>query len=378
MGNEEFYEQRTERSRVKGEIVENYFEAWANVIQGAAKRGGRIPLIGYVDLFCGPGKYDDGTASTPLLVLEKCLKRPQISKYVKIVFNDKNREYVADLERTVSNLPDIHALANFPEFHNTESEEGLLHILNSVSRIPSLYFIDPWGYKGLTSHLLGSALAGWGCDCVFFFNYNRINMAIGNDDFLNHMQALFTEELLDELRVEVKGLKPSKRETVVLQTLEESIKLAGGKLTLPFRIKAANSRKTMQHIILATKDFKGYEMMRDIMSKRSSRIESGVASLEFDSITHGDELQFELISRIDDLESLLLRAFVNQTLSMGEIFKTHSIGKPYIKSNYKEAIRRMEQRELVKCDPEAQLRPMRKGKRTVSDTVVVTFSENKG
>src|SRR5207248_10024637 len=37
-------------------------------------------------------------------------------------------------------------------------------------------FVDPFGYKGLSLQLVNSVIKDWGCDCVFFFNYNRISM----------------------------------------------------------------------------------------------------------------------------------------------------------------------------------------------------------
>jgi len=39
----------------------------------------------------------------------------------------------------------------------------------------------------------------WGCDCVFFFNYNRINAGINNPGVKKHMDALFGEERADAL-----------------------------------------------------------------------------------------------------------------------------------------------------------------------------------
>ena len=60
--------------------------------------------------------------------------------------------------------------------------------------MPTFFFVDPWGYKGLSLRLINSVLKDWGCDCVFFFNYNRINMGLGNDAVEKHMDALFGKE----------------------------------------------------------------------------------------------------------------------------------------------------------------------------------------
>ena len=43
-------------------------------------------------------------------------------------------------------------------------------------------------------------LKDWGCDCVFFFNYNRISMGLGNEVVEEHMDALFGKERAEKLR----------------------------------------------------------------------------------------------------------------------------------------------------------------------------------
>mgnify|MGYP007070678246 FL=1 len=59
-----FFEKQTVSSRVKASIVSEYFPKYAKII---IKK--HIPeKIRYIDLFAGPGKYEDGNPSTPILV----------------------------------------------------------------------------------------------------------------------------------------------------------------------------------------------------------------------------------------------------------------------------------------------------------------------
>lgn len=62
---------------------------------------------------------------------------------------------------------------------------------------PPSFFVDPWGYKGLSLKLVSAIIKDWGCDCVFFFNYNRVNMGVNNDSIKKHMISLFGEERLE-------------------------------------------------------------------------------------------------------------------------------------------------------------------------------------
>ena len=91
MRNNSFYDEPTEQSLVKARIVEKYFWAWAKVIIPWAKR--RNSEIGYVDLFAGQGSYNDGTKSTPILVLERAAEDEDIRNMLISVFNDVNPEY---------------------------------------------------------------------------------------------------------------------------------------------------------------------------------------------------------------------------------------------------------------------------------------------
>jgi three-Cys-motif partner protein len=80
----------------------------------------------------------------------------------------------------------------------------------SVKLVPTLFFLDPWGYKGLSLQIVNAVLKDWGCDCIFFFNYNRINMGLTNPAVQEHMNALFGEKRADQLRTELEGF-PSRR-----------------------------------------------------------------------------------------------------------------------------------------------------------------------
>src|SRR6478735_7367029 len=66
-----FFEEAKEQSIVKATIISKYFWAWANVIMPTAKRRGS--RIAYIDLFAGPGRYKDGTKSTPIRILEQAI-----------------------------------------------------------------------------------------------------------------------------------------------------------------------------------------------------------------------------------------------------------------------------------------------------------------
>ena len=161
-----FFEGSREQSQIKSRIVSKYFWAWAKVIIPTAKK--REGRIAYIDLFAGPGRYRDGTISTPLLVLEKAITDPDMRRMLVTVFNDKNPDSVSSLEIAINSLPGIEQLAYKPQVRNEEIGTEIVKMFETMRLVPTFFFVDPWGYKGLSLALINSVLKNWGCDCIFF------------------------------------------------------------------------------------------------------------------------------------------------------------------------------------------------------------------
>ncbi len=94
MPDNNFFDVSKEQSRVKAAIVTKYFEVWANVMIGTQDQyGGRYgKRILYLDLFAGPGRYADGTTSTPLLILEIAINHPKLRERLSVIFNDRDED----------------------------------------------------------------------------------------------------------------------------------------------------------------------------------------------------------------------------------------------------------------------------------------------
>jgi len=363
MRNDEFFEDPKEQSLVKVEIVRKYFWAWAKVIIPWAKQRGKD--IAYVDLFCGPGSYSDGTESTPIHILKTALREPDLQRMLRTWFNDKNPAYVLSLQNEIKTLPDISQLRK-PKVTN---EEVGVNIITAVkkSTTPTLYFVDPWGYNGLSLDLINSALENWGCECIFFFNYNRINAAFGNPVLKENMASLFGEQRASVLTKQLTLLSSSDRELAIIEAISEALNEPGHRYVLPFRFKP--TAKTSHHLIFVTKNVKGYEIMKEIMAKESSSAPQGMAAFEYNPATQKQPLLFALSATLDDLGEMLLSEFAGQTRSMKEIYEAHHVGRPFVERNYKHALGTLETDGKITADPPAKAR--RKG--TFGENVQVTF-----
>jgi three-Cys-motif partner protein len=367
-----FFDETTDQSEVKARLVSKYFWSWAQVVMPSAQRfkGGRIA---YIDLFAGPGRYKDGTKSTPLLILERAIQDDTMRRMLVSMFNDVNEDNSRSLEQAISQLPGVELLQYPPHVRNEEVGEQIVQMFEGMKLIPTLFFVDPWGYKGLSLRLVNAVLKHWGCDCIFFFNYNRINMGLGNDLVREHMNALFGEERADRLRPALLAMSRYERELTIVNEIAEALREMGGKYVLPFGFRNAEGFRTSHHLIFVSKHQRGYGIMKDIMARESSNEAQGVPSFEYNPASERQPMLFEYARPLDDLGGMLLEAFAGKTLPMKQIYEQHNVGTRYVERNYKDVLRRMESQGDITVDPTANRRKHNHGEVTFGPNVQVTF-----
>ncbi|HEU5377374.1 MAG TPA: three-Cys-motif partner protein TcmP [Ktedonobacteraceae bacterium] len=371
MGNEQFFTEQTEQSAVKAAIISKYFWAWAKVIMPRT----RSSKIAYIDLFAGPGRYKDGAKSTPLLILEKAIQDPDMRKMLVTIFNDVDENNSRTLESQINSLQGIETLKYKPIVRNHEVGSEIVKMFDQIQLVPTFFFVDPWGYKGLSLKLINSVLKNWGCDCIFFFNYNRIKMGLLNPIVKSHMDALFGEDRANNLRSRIAALKSKDKELTIVEELAEALKELGGKYVLPFGFKNDSGTRTTHHLIFVSKSPIGYAIMKKIMANESSRNIQGVASFEYSPADERQPLLFAMTRPLDDLGNLLLTKFAGCTTTLGEIFEKHNVGTPYIEKNYKDILRKLEAEGKIFANQPASERRKRNGEPTLTN-VKFTFPKN--
>jgi three-Cys-motif partner protein len=366
-----FFEERSDQSRVKAELVEKYFYAWANVIKKSVlSRNGRLA---YMDLFAGPGRYRDGAASVPLMILEKAIDDEFLRNHLVTVFNDNDNNKTRTLESEISKLKGIHLLKHEPSVMNEEVGANIVRGFEGVKLVPTLFFVDPWGYKGLSLRLINSVLKDWGCDCIFFFNYNRINMGLNNPIVREHMDALFGKERANELREELVRLGPVQRDLTIVEAITAALKDMGGHYVLPFTFKNDDGTRTSHYLMFVSKHIRGYEIMKDIMARVSSLQDQGVASFSYCPAYEFTPLLLEFARPLFELGQMLLDGFAGHTLTMIDVYNGHHVDRPFIKKNYKDALAKLEAEGKIVATPPADQRPKRNDIPTFADNVVVSF-----
>jgi three-Cys-motif partner protein len=342
-----FFDEREDQSEVKARIVSKYFSVWAKIIAPRSRAG----RVGYIDLFAGPGRYRDGSASTPLMVLEQAIADPQLRDSLVTIFNDEDPEHTRNLASEIAKLPGVETLKHQPDIQTGNVGNSVVENLRSVRLIPTFSFIDPFGYKGLSLGLVQGAIKDWGSDCIFFFNYNRINAGISNDLVDEHMRALFGADRAAYLKEAVKERAPAQREALLLEHLAQALKEFGCKYVLPFRFRNSTGTRSTHHLVFVSKHVRGYEIMKEIMAKESSTHDEGVPSFEYSPADASTPLLFSLQRSLERLADELTMVFAGRTMSMVQVYNEHHVDTPFIKKNYKDALTALEGQKRIDVAP---------------------------
>ncbi len=373
MAGDEFFEAPDPQNIIKTKLVVKYFGAWAtNMLRKGKDPSGRIA---YIDLFAGPGRFADGKASTPLWILNNAISRPELCARLITIFNDKDPRHAAQLRKEIDALPGIENLAHRPQVSKVAVGSDLVALFRNLELVPTLFFIDPWGYKGLSLDLIGTAIKNWGCDCIFFFNYNRINPGINNPSVVERMNDLFGAGRAERLRAMVKDLTPDERQTAIISEPSEALKEVGGKFVLPFEFESQHGERTSHYIIFVSKAFLGYHLMKDVMSSLSTD-EGDVRQFKYVPVKSTQMTLFPDFGKtysVPLLKDVLVRSAAGMCTSVWDIYERFTVDTPYTFKHVQDALRALEAEGRITIDPPADRRPKRHGEVTLAKDKMVTF-----
>lgn len=369
MSNDSFFDEQTDQSRVKAAFVLKYFLAWSTIMV----KGLRRSKIAFIDLFSGPGYYEDGNKSVPLLIVEKAIELDYLRANLVTLFNDQNEDYTDKLRQKLVDTPNLQLLKHQPKVFDSVVGSEFTDEFNRLNLVPSLVFLDPWGYTGLSLDMINSILRHQGCECIVFFNYNRINAAISNPLVKNPMSDLFGEDRAGKLQVEIDGMDAVERERKVVEEFSEALKEKYGKFVLPFKFKFDQHNRTSHYIIFVTKHQKGYEIMKDVMANDDyvDVDEDEVPSFTYVRPNDASQGTLSIARPFLRLGDSLCSTFAGRTLTMVEVFEQHNVGEPFLKKHYKRALRDLENQNRIVVTSSTSMR--RKG--TFADHLTVSFPE---
>jgi three-Cys-motif partner protein len=347
MSEKDFFEQQTASSRIKASIVSEYFPSYCRIIVKA----NRPRAIRYIDLFAGPGKYEDGNFSTPILIGQKCEREPLLKERVQFLFNDK--EYKPALENNFSGQFPKGTFSIKPRFgdlvigQDEKIREWLMRGTHEDGKnpFPSLLFIDPFGYKGIETEVLAKFMENWGNEIFLFVNTKRIHPALENEKFDGLMKTLFPSTL-DKVRADRRyTLNVTERLNLIIQSLgEEYEKILGSKVYYTaFKFQEEDSDATSHYILHLTKHHRGFDLVKQIYTDFANvgTVFDGRNTYTFDAkqLDEANKLFDERTINIDLLKESIQKIYAGRELSALDLFDEHHRSNLNSRKHYSEALR---------------------------------------
>jgi three-Cys-motif partner protein len=368
----EFFKKLREGSRTKHKIVSEYFVYYNRVMARGNEK------VGYADLFAGRGLYADSHGFThksiPVLVCEAAISEEAIRQKVHLWFNDGDPENYRQLKTAIESISGIATLRYEPTIQNRVINARWAQILTRLSA-PTLVFLDPCGYKGLSLKLVAAVLGGFGNDCIFFFNYSRINMKLDFEIMNKSIDEFFEPERAKTLRVAIKGKNPDQREEIILTAVESAIKQAGG-IPLFFKF-LSNVNRTSHHLVFASKNRAAVNTMKRILNSASSTVIEGVGSGKHDP--RAGKMSAPLFGGLYEVEERLLSIYASREVQF-EVLLQEEASTRFTESNYRDALLNLEGEGRITVHPAAEDGRFQAGgkRRTLPREVYIRFKGDYG
>lgn len=350
MKNANFFNKQTISSRIKANIISEYFPDYCKIISN------KVPQkqFRYIDLFSGPGLYKDGNFSTPLLVAEKCFKNESLRLLVKFVFNDNT--YYDELAQNFNNKFPEGSFKYKPHFGKStvgESKAITNYLLKGTedgksNDSPAVLFIDPFGYKGIETKVLSAFLKKWGNEVFIFVNTKRIQPALENDKFEELMNDLFPASLVKVKEDRRYKQSVVERLSLVIDSLGKEYEIALGDKVYytAFKFQEEDSNATSHYILHLTKNSKGFDLIKTIYNDFANvgTIFDGIKTYTFDAKSLDSPVNdlFDTQAKRDNIEklkSLLYSSYSGKSIIAEDLFNDHHKNNLYSRSHYTKALR---------------------------------------
>ena len=337
-------------SKIKTDIITKYFKAWLDIMVSRSP-GGRV---GYVDLFCGPGQFQDEAGevfpSTPLKILDQMQSDPALTRALSVHFNDAKSEYTQQLAQTLSEHP---AWPNVAQRVSITTQPMTAAALRShVLPYPALYFLDPFGYGGFSLDDVNAVVRQHGNDLLFFFNYNRFNPELShpNDIIRRQPVTLLGEASHTALQNALAGQQTAEtRKQIITNHLWRQLELGGipQHYVVPFEFKFSDRDRTSHFLVFVSKNAVARKIIRDVMA--GLRTDRAGGSFEFNphdpAFDPGNREQ-GLFGNHFALGDELVKMFSGQCLSVTQIISRRDLAcprSPYIGKDYKTVLKQLRQ-----------------------------------
>ena len=250
-----FFNFPSENSKIKIALTVNYFKNWLSENKNEQS-------LSYIDFFSGPGIYETGYKSTPILIMEEILKHPKIAQKFNIILNDKNKEYIEKLSKSVVGIQNLKLLKSIT-FSNQSigNDKQEINLINSANFI----ILDPFGFKGIHLKDIIYYLKNKKTTIILTFNFNQLYRFFMFKGINLHLKRLFQLSSLAFTRLKLKYIQD--KEGYLMHLICK--KLPKNTSVKSFRFRFEDQTKTSHFLLFLTNQEKSNFALDRLIKKYS-------------------------------------------------------------------------------------------------------------
>lgn len=165
----------------------------------SSKLGSASDIV-FWDCFAGKGTYDRGQPGSPLIAMEeseKCWNGKRKTK-LSCVFIEKRRKNYEELKQLLQSLyPDLENDGWFiynSDYIDTykQAVDGTISELNLLTEKPSLFMLDPFGFKGVPLEMTNDMMSRSSWEVLITLMVEDIKRHRNNPKVMKHFQKMFS------------------------------------------------------------------------------------------------------------------------------------------------------------------------------------------
>ena len=344
----EFFYSLEEHSNIKLKVLTEYIKTWMRKVILNPYGSGNCLIV---DTFAGTGMYNDGNYGSPLIIIRESLDFiEQAKKYSKMKVNMINLIFIeSDVNnyKLLKNNIEKYVGINIEEnkfnsvnehlkivISNSTHEKFIENLLSKVNNmIPAFFFIDP--FKFAVSFELNKGLIKKYNNIELLFNLmtEELSRFFEVDKINESLKLLYGIEDTSTIKDKIKDKKGKERIKIITSFYKKRLLEVGALYTLNFDIQRETGHYKMS-LVYATKNINGFDTMKDVLNKLSSKETSDFEYLVDKS---GGQMRLDLYPKeeiiIEELADYIYKIYKGKTIK-SIIVKNETKKHPYIPSSY--------------------------------------------
>lgn len=350
-------------TKAKHEILERYLDAWFPILATYNQR------IVYLDGFCGPGRYKGGEDGSPIIAIKKALNhfgRLQ-NREITFIFIDEREDRIEHLKSEITSMTIPSNFSIYTEV--SKFEKTVSRILgdlksNNFSLAPTFAFIDPFGFKGISFHLVKELLSNPKTEVFINIMADFINRFVEHPDIntRQHIVELFGSD--QALEIIANG--GNRLET--LRQLYQTQLQTCAKYVRYFEMNNEQGR-LIYYLFFASKHPLGFVKMKEAFWKVDP--ESG---FHFSDKTNPAQMILLSVDPSRDLVTIIGQKFSEQRATVAQVKQFVEEETSYISKHMRKALTIMETEGKIQVDT-LKLDSTKRRRGSFPDDALVLFSK---